>query len=229
LWRVVEAQHRVATLALVDNLAEQHLLEDLLEASKPALPPGCERLHYLLFTPFRYPSAQYGSRFRATTDPGIWYGAEDGPTACAELGYWRCRFVADSAGLKTLRGVAHTLFQAKLRGPARDLRRPPWRNAGDWMNPSDYSACQQQAKAARAEGIQLLRYASVRHPDHGGCAAVLTPLAFVPGSGVSRQQTWFLHATASTATWVRSAGSDEALEFHYEPMAHLSVQAPRSL
>jgi hypothetical protein len=42
LWRGVEAQHRVATMRLVDNTAEQELLEQLLESSKPALPPGSQ-------------------------------------------------------------------------------------------------------------------------------------------------------------------------------------------
>lgn len=218
LWRMVEAQHRIATLALVDSLAEQHLLEELLEASKPALPPGCEGLHYLLFTPFRYPPSPCGSRLRAATDPGVWYGAEDGPTACAELGYWRCRFVADSTGLKALRNVAHTLFAATARGPARDLRRAPWKELGDWQRLSDYTACQQQGRQAREAGVWLLRYASVRHPRHGGCAAVFNPLAFAHANGgVREQQTWFLHATAKTATWVRAVGGGEgeALEFGY--------------
>ena len=64
-WRVVEAQHRVSTMKLVDTLAEQSLLESILDASKPPVPPECERLHYLLSTPFRY-GAPYpsGSRFR---------------------------------------------------------------------------------------------------------------------------------------------------------------------
>ena len=34
LWRGVEAQHRVATMRLVDNLAEQSQLEQLFEAIK---------------------------------------------------------------------------------------------------------------------------------------------------------------------------------------------------
>ncbi len=222
LCRVVEAQHRVATLALVDSLAEQQLLEELLEASKPPLPPACDGLHYLLFTPFRYPPLPYGSRFRAADDPGVWYGAEQGATAFAELGYWRCRFIADSEGLQALRSVPHTLFSATARGPARDLRRAPWRDAGDWSHPSDYSACQAQARSARGDGLWLLRYASVRHPAHGGCAAVLTPQAFAhKNGGVQAQQTWFLHATADTATWVRSAGGseNEALEFDYRTPA----------
>ena len=38
-WRVVEGQHHVSTLPLVDTLAEQARLEQLFEATKPSLPP----------------------------------------------------------------------------------------------------------------------------------------------------------------------------------------------
>ena len=67
-WRLVEAQHRVSTLKLVDTLDEQSLLEDMIEATKPAIPPECRELDYLLATPFRY-GAPYplGSRFRRAT------------------------------------------------------------------------------------------------------------------------------------------------------------------
>src|SRR6185503_9702514 len=52
-WRAVEAQHRVSTMKLVDTLAEQSLLETLVESTKPPLPPDCRHLHYLLATPCR--------------------------------------------------------------------------------------------------------------------------------------------------------------------------------
>src|SRR5207237_9847953 len=76
LWRGVEAQHVVATMRLVDNAAEQRVLEELLEASKPALPEAAAGRHYLLATPFRYRSP-FASRFRKPHDAGIWYGAEE--------------------------------------------------------------------------------------------------------------------------------------------------------
>ena len=47
-------QHRVSTLKLVDSVDEQETLEDLIQATKPALPPECQHLHYLQSTPFRY-------------------------------------------------------------------------------------------------------------------------------------------------------------------------------
>src|SRR5438105_12730834 len=76
-WRVVEAQHKVSTLKLVDTLAEQALLEGLIELSKPPVPPECRHLHYLLTTPFRYGSTYpRGSRFRrAGMTPGVYYAS----------------------------------------------------------------------------------------------------------------------------------------------------------
>jgi hypothetical protein len=56
-WRLVEAQHRVSTLKLVDTVEEQTVLEEQIQGTKPPLPPGAERLHYLLSTPFRYGAA----------------------------------------------------------------------------------------------------------------------------------------------------------------------------
>lgn len=219
LWRAVEAQHVVATRALVDSLAEQELLEYILDAHKPPVPEACAGLDYLLFTPFRYPPLHAGSRFRDVQDPGVWYGAEALQTACAEVGYWRWRFVADSAGLKLLDGVAHTLFRAMAQGSGIDLRAPPFlRTARRWMQLDDYGPCQTIARSAREAGLAVLRYASVRDPDHGGCAAVLDCRAFAGTRGITTRQTWFLSVDAERASWIRSgarASRREAFEFVY--------------
>ena len=98
-WRAVEAQHIASTRRLVDSAAEQEALEAILERAKP---PAPARLHYLLATPFRYPPWSRGSRFRSPADPGVLYAAEERRTACAEVGYWRWRFLTDSAGLSGL-------------------------------------------------------------------------------------------------------------------------------
>jgi hypothetical protein len=219
LWRAVEAQHVVATRALVDSRAEQELLEDILEANKPGIPSECAGLDYLLFTPFRYPSAAFGSRFRDVTDPGVWYGAETVQSSCAEVGYWRCRFVADSTGLKTLDGVAHTLFRATASGDGIDLRAPPFKRAENtWMHASDYGPCRAIARLAREADQAILRYASVRDPDHAGCAAVLDCRAFGSGRGITARQTWFLSVDARRASWIRTGSrgaASEAFEFDY--------------
>ncbi|HLK71106.1 MAG TPA: RES family NAD+ phosphorylase [Steroidobacteraceae bacterium] len=223
LWRAVEAQHVVATRALVDNRQEQELLEALLEADKPPRPPGAAGLDYLLFTPFRYAPAALGSRFRAFTDPGVWYGAELIRTACAEVGYWRWRFLLASAGLKRLDAVPHTIFQARASGRSVDLRAPPFqRDQQRWGDPVDYSACQAFAQVARQAQIQLIRYRSVRDPRHAGAAAVLELSAFRGSGGVRRRQSWFLTVDRGRASWLRAGshpGQVQAHEFMFDAHA----------
>ena len=69
VFRIVETQEIAATTGLVDDLEEQHLLEQLLDKVKPSYREGTEKLHYLISTPFRYPPLKYGSRFGDITMP----------------------------------------------------------------------------------------------------------------------------------------------------------------
>jgi RES domain-containing protein len=210
LWRAVEAQHVASTRRLVDDLEEQRVLEDILEATKPAVPPAAVNLDYLLFTPFRYPALR-PSRFRDIQDPGVFYGAEAVRTACAELGFWRWRFLVESKALTTLGPAQQTLFEVGVKTSAVDLERKPYvRDAGIWRHPDDYSGTQHFARAARAAGIGLVRYASVRDPASGRCGAVLHPGAFSSPRPVSPTQTWLLTVTATHAVWQRDR---EAFEF----------------
>jgi hypothetical protein len=199
----VEAQHVASTLRLVDSLEEQRVLEEILDATKPPVPPAARNLHFLLFTPFRY-SAPYASRFRAATDPGVFYGAELIRTACAELGYWRWRFLQDSKGLAQLGPAAQTLFEVGTHTATVDLERPPFaREAARWKHPVDYSATQEFGRVARQAGVGLVRYASVRDPSGGRCGAVLRADAFSPPHPVSPTQTWILTVTRDFAVWQR--------------------------
>lgn len=212
LWRAVEAQHVASTRRLVDTLEEQRQLEDILEASKPPLPPGTRDLHYLLATPFRYPSP-YGSRFRAPDDAGVFYGGDRPRVACAEIGYWRWRFLVDSQGLPALGPAPQTLFQVSVRTSAVDLTRAPFaRDQARWVAPDDYSATQDFARVARLAGIGLIVYRSVRDPERqpGLCGAVLRPDAFRPRTPLQDAQTWLLTVTRDRATWQRGR---EAFEF----------------
>jgi hypothetical protein len=212
LWRAVEAQHRVATARLVDTLQEQSLLEDLLEGSKPAV-PGPPR-HYLLTTPFRYPPLHPGgSRFRSARDPGVFYGAEERRTACAELGYWRWRFLLDSPKLARLEPLPQTLFQVRIDCMAVDLTTAPLsRDEAAWRNPVDYGPCQKLARQARAAGAGAVRYSSVRDPQSGPCGAVFAPRWFV--GEPANEQSWFLAVTRERVRWRRdSALFPEGFEF----------------
>ena len=208
LWRAVEAQHIASTLRLVDSIDEQLQLERLLDASKPPLPPAAGDLHYLLATPFRYTSP-VGSRFREPANSGIWYGAEAPRTACAELGYWRWRFLMDSEALQTLGPSPQTVFRAGIDGRLVDLTDAPFKRMREqWTHPDDYSAAQAFASVARAANVDAIRYESVRDPQHGAAVAVLRP-CFKSRNPLERQ-TWFLSVRRTAVIWQRE---DETFEF----------------
>ena len=205
-WRAVEAQHVASTRRLVDSNDEQAVLEDILERSKPSVPRSTAGLDYLLSTPFRYPAPLRGSRFRSPADPGVFYASDERRTACAELGYWRWRFVTDSAGLAGvgLGPVAHTLFQVKVAAPAIDLRQKPFsRDATKWTHSSNYGPTQALAAVVRQTPATVIRYQSVRDPLKGGCAAMLEPSAFAQPKPLT-SQTWFLTVTPAASAWQRN-------------------------
>jgi len=195
-WRVVEAQHRASTMRLVDTLDEQRALEDLLEASKPPLQAEAVPLHYLLATPFRYPAPPpAGSRFRGISDPGVWYGADVVYTALAEVAYWRLRFLADSPATPDLPPVPHTAIRASVGGTGITLLQPPFdRQRRQWQDPVSYEATQALARSAREVGVVLIRYTSVRDPEHRAAMAVLTPKAFRKSAPLE-QHTWLIKVT----------------------------------
>lgn len=203
-WRGVEAQHIVATMRLVDTLAEQAVLEGILEASKPPLPAaGCAK-HYLLATPFRY-RPRHASRFRGVGERGVWYGAQTIKTVCAELAYWRWRFLMDSTGLAQGELLTeHTLFRATVSGQAIDLLALPWVESKlFWTHTHNYNPTQALALAARERQVQWIRYESVRNPG-GVCAAVLEVAALdklEPGS----QQTWHCRTTRQAVRLVHGS------------------------
>lgn len=192
-WRIVEAQHRVPTMRLVDTLEAQRILEDLLEASKPPIPADAAKLHYLLATPFRYPAPPpVGSRFRGIGDPGVWYGADVVQTALAEVAYWRLRFLADSPATPDLLPVPHTAFRASVAGSAIVLPQAPFdRLRRQWEDPVSYEATQALGRSAREAGVALIRYRSVRDPEHRAALAVLTPKAFRKPAPLE-QHTWLI-------------------------------------
>jgi len=213
LWRAVEAQHRVSTIALVDTLEEQALLEHLLENTKPALSPEAEGKHYLLSTPFRYPPLPRGSRFRSPIDPGVFYGADEIRTACAELGYWRWRFLMDCPALESIDTKPQTVFRSHISTRGVDLRKSPFASLSAlWIHPTDYTHCQQFASVVREVPLGAIRYESVRDPKKGGCIAVLDAGAFTDEQ--LEIQTWLLTVTRRKVFWHRdSPVSHETFEF----------------
>lgn len=199
-WRVIEAQHRVSTMKITDTQAEQELLENLIEQSKPSLPPECRGLHYLLATPFRYGAPYpHGSRFRrAGLTPGVFYASKHVETAIAETAFWRLLFYADSPETPWPSNAGeYTAFAVQYAtGRAIDLTRPPLDARQEaWMHPTKLDDCQTLAETARAANIEVIRYSSVRDPKHRLNVALLTCHAFSVKQETARQ-TWRIHLGA---------------------------------
>jgi len=181
-WRLVEAQHRISTMKLVDTLEEEALLEAELERTKPPGPPDCAHLDYLLATPFRYGRYPGSSRFRREgMTPGVFYASEAVETAVAETAFYRLLFFRDSPATPY---PANPLEFTAFRTPyatltAIDLTAAPFdRDAARWADPYDYSHCLALADAAREAEIAVIRYRSVRDSAGGANLAILSCRAF---------------------------------------------------
>lgn len=186
-WRVVEAQHQVSTRKLVDSDAEQQLLEELIESVKPAQRVS-SHLHYLLFTPFRYPPLRHGSRFGKRTEPGIWYGAQEMRTAFAEVAYYRLLFMEGTRAELASVQTELTAFRIRIETPAGvDLMKAV-------QSPTHYEASQACGAEMRAAGVVAFRYASARDVEHGANIGVFSPAAFGRRSPRS-VETWHCIAT----------------------------------
>lgn len=180
-WRVVEGQHLVSTRRLVDSDDEQHLLEEALESAKPPMPAdeSIRRLHYLLFTPFRYPPLRHGSRFATRYEPSLWYGSEELRTALAEVAFYRFVFMSHNPALRLPLRLELSAFQAKIRTElAADLTASPFEEwAAQLSSPLGYSAAQALGAAMRADGVEVVRYRSARLPE-GVNVALFSARAF---------------------------------------------------
>lgn len=207
-WRAVEAQHVISTRALVDSVAEQELLERLLDETKPPLPPdpAFKGLHYLLATPFRYPPLLHGSRFGRRDERGIWYGSDRCETALAELSYYRLLFFAGTAAPLLPNTTAFSTYRARVATPAGvDLTAAPFAAHGDRISSrTSYAASQQLGTEMRADGVQAFRFRSARDPKGGGNVGVFTPAAFAARRPLGAVETWHCTVTAAgDVEWVR--------------------------
>jgi hypothetical protein len=178
-WRVVEAQHLVSTRKLVDSDREQEVLEELLERAKPPV-ADLSGLHYLLFTPFRYPPLPHGSRFGSRWEPGIWYGSDVLQTAFAEVAYYRFVFLEGTdADLGAVEADLSAFRAPIATARAVDLSRAPfdaWR--GRLASKTSYAATQPLGAAMREAGVEATRYLSARDASGGTNIAVFSPTAF---------------------------------------------------
>jgi hypothetical protein len=202
-WRAVESQHQIATRKLVQSDAEQKLLEELIDSVKP---PDRSRgsIHYLLFTPFRYPPLPHGSRFGTRTEPRIWYGSETAETVFAEVAYYRLLFIEGStAELEPLQ-TDLTSFRIVIR-TARgvDLSLAPFDRFADVIaSPVSYEATQALGREMREAGVHATRYPSARDRDSGINVAAFEPIVFGRRQPKSLE-TWHCTATRELVEFVR--------------------------
>ena len=218
--RLVESQHRVSTLKLVDSLEEQALLEDILEDTKPTVPPECRHLDYLLSTPFRYDAPYpHGSRFRrAGMTAGVYYAALSPDTALAEMVFYRLLFFAEAPDVPFPDNAAeYSAFSVRVEtGRALDLTAAPLQS-DVWGDVQNYGPCQDLADTAREAGAEIIRYRSVRDPHMGANLAVLRCETFRTPSPEDHQ-TWRIRLSENGAQAVCDFPR-RAIEFNREDFA----------
>ncbi|MGB8932291.1 MAG: RES family NAD+ phosphorylase [Anaeromyxobacteraceae bacterium] len=214
---MVESQQRISTRVLVDSDAEHELLEALIEESKPPVPDEAEDLDFLLFSPFRYPPLEHGSRFGRPDEPSLWYGSESVETALAEMAYYRLVFFEGTAADLLPNQLRMSAFRAGVASKsAVDLTAPPFDRFRDAITSrTDYGEPQQLGSDMRADGVELFRFPSARAPKQGLNVALFTPKAFVLKEPLEPSTTWTCTVTARRdVSWLREgAGSHERFEF----------------
>lgn len=197
-WRVVEAQHEVSTRGLVDNLEEQAILEDIVEEVKPPRPvgPGFAGLHFLLWTPFRYPPLHHGSRFGSAHERSLWYGAIEVETSLTERAYHQLLFaIGTDAELPNL-ACRWTAFRVAIRARrAVDLCGTAFAAFHSRISsPTSYADSQALGTKMRSEGIEAFRYPSARWPRKRENESV------EPGVAVALFEPVFSHPKPMTST-----------------------------
>ncbi|MCI4661476.1 MAG: RES family NAD+ phosphorylase [Neomegalonema sp.] len=222
VWRIVEAQTVVSTTKLTQAPAEQALLEEILEESKPSVPPDCTHLHYLQFTPFRYGCYPKGSRFRqAGVTPGVFYAAEHLETAAAEFAFGHVLFYAESPDTPVPKnGSPLTAFSSRIAASAAaDLRTPPLDDhAALWNHKTDYTHTQALEAALRARGCDALITRSVRDPAARSNVAVLECSAFDEPAPIAERPMQILISEnhVSILTLARTEASKVQFDFDLE-------------
>jgi hypothetical protein len=203
-WRLVESQEHIATLGYVDSLAEQALLETLLDSVKPPMPANSDAYHYLLKTPFRYPPLRHGSRFGRVHEPGIFYAGCDWATTLAEVAYYRGVFWHSLSAKRPAHSLRtqHSLFSVDYQ-TSRGLRlhQPPFlAHRAQLCDGRDYRATQTLGSDMRAAGVTAFEYTSARDLNQGLCVGLfnLSPLVQKTPKTLSA---WSCEVTATHVTF----------------------------
>jgi len=163
-WRITDSQEAISTRKLVDSLEEQSVLEELIEANKPAIGTTYLTFHRLLYTPFRCPPLKHGSRFGKRTEPSLWYGSLTIKAVMAEKAFYQFNFLRASEAQYDFVQTPLTLFSANVKTASGiKLNEPPFSNYVDIVSsPFSYDESQQLGTDMREANVEAFTYFSAR-------------------------------------------------------------------
>ncbi len=201
-WRIVEEQTGSVTRKLVDTSEEHHVLENLIEESKPKVKYYGDQneflsLHYLLSTPFRYPPLKHGSRFGTRYERSLFYASLELETAMSERAYYKLAFVRASEGNLGGKSVNYTAFKVAVdtKKGINLCKEPFVKFKGHISSPASYADSQLLGSAMRQEGIEAFVSFSARK-DQGKNLNIFTPKAFKKDQSIEKSyQTWGCYFT----------------------------------
>lgn len=189
--RIVEDQSHSSTRKFVDSSEEHHLLEDLIEQSKPKIKYYDDEkyfkgMHYLLSTPFRYPPLKWGSRFGTRLERGLLYASFDITTAMAEKAYYKIAFLSASDGKVGGKTTTYTAFKIKVSSERfLDLGKPPFVADQDKISSKlNHEFSQNLGKEMRAALVECFQYQSARSIFSGLNLGVFSPKALLDNQDI---------------------------------------------
>lgn len=217
-WRLTDEQD--ATRKLVDSLSEQILMDELIETTKLQLTNELSAWHPLLYSPFRAPPLQHGSRFGSRFEHALWYGSLQLATSMAEKAFYRFNFLRASKAKFAMVVMPLIAFSVPIKtSKAIHLTQSPFSNENETISsPISYQTSQLLGTAMRQAQIESFIYQSARDPQQRTNIALFTPKAFAhkrPNSG--SLQSWQCISNTKTVEFIRSnALTTEARSFAIE-------------
>lgn len=208
VYRIVENQQPIANSSIVDTLAEQSVLEEMLESSVSgskniAQDENLKLHHFLLSAAFREPPLKHGSRFGTRQYPSIFYGASELICALTEHAYYRFIFASSITGpwpSETLLS-SHTVFSVGYQTTLGiRLNYPPFNAFHSFLaNPTNYAASQLIGLDMCNSQVEMFTYTSARDNRYE-CVGIFTPQVFT-SSHHERVESWLCELTPTSVQY----------------------------
>lgn len=212
-WRMVEDQNRSSTRKLVDTEKEHEILEQMIEEDKPYIKfyndeYAFKGLHYLLFTPFRYPPLKEGTRFGVKTERNLFYSSLELETAMYEKAFYRLSFLQSSEGNIGGKTIHMTAFKVNISTQnGIDLTKPPFKQYRDKIaSATSYQDSQMLGRLMRTDKVEAFITYSARQPDNGKNLNLFSPKAF--GQNKALEKTFQIFNCYSTKNTVEFYSND---------------------